>query len=126
MIKKEDISKIADILIPEGLKGEPPASQSRAVDFIIGYLENGSEFSDEISSLLEGLPDASLTDEAALRNAESKNPVPFRRLVELVYTAYYGDPAIVEKLGLPGQPQPGGHSMKPFDEKLLEAVRNPS
>ena len=126
MIKKEDISKIADIIIPEGGKGEPPASQSRAVDFIIGYLENGSEFSDEISSLLEGLPDASLTDEAALRKAESKNPLPFRRLVELVYTAYYGDPAIVEKLGLPGPPQPGGHIMKPFDEKLLEAVRNSS
>lgn len=120
MSTKEDISKIADMIIPEGVKGQPPASQSRAVDFIFGYLENGREFSDEISSLLAGLPESSLIDEAALKEVELEYPVPFGRLVELVYTAYYGDPAIVEKLGLPGPPQPGGHRMNPFDVNLLE------
>ena len=119
MMIKEDISQITDLIIPQGSKGEPPASQSRATDFITGYLENGREYSGEIISLLEELSKASLINEAALRQAESKFPEPFRRLVDLVYTAYYGDPEIVEKLGLPGPPQPSGHRMEPFDEDYL-------
>lgn len=119
MMTKEDISIIADLIIPQGQGGEPPASKSRASDFILDYLESGRKYSDEIIHLLEGLSEASCIDEAVLRQVESKYPEPFRRLVELVYTAYYGDPEIVEKLGLPGPPQPSGHRMEPFDERLL-------
>ena len=57
---------------------------------------------------------------------EFRNPDSFRRLVELIYTSYYGDPEIVEKLGLPGPPQPIGHSMNPFDANLLKAGKNAS
>ena len=123
IFKKEYISKITDIIIPAGAGGEPPASGSRAVEFIVGYLQEQAEYAAEIGDLLEKFPDSSKLGEPLLRQLESEYPEPFRRLVELVYTAYYGDPAIVEKLELPGPPQPKGYTIEPFDATLLEPVK---
>ena len=122
-LTKEYIAKIADILIPAGPTGEPSASQSRAVPFIIDYLKNGNPFTEEICSVFKEVPDISSIDEPLLGELERNSPEFFGRLVELVYTAYYGDPVIVEKLGLPGPPQPQGYSMEPFDVELLKTVR---
>ena len=124
LLTNEMITRIADLIIPAGPKGEPSASQSRAVAFIIDYLENGRTFTEEICNLLNEMPDIALIDEPMLIQLELNNPESFRRLVELVYTAYYGDPELVEKLGLPGPPQPKGYRMDPFDENLLKEVKS--
>ncbi|MDC7235621.1 MAG: hypothetical protein PQJ58_20530 [Spirochaetales bacterium] len=115
------LDMIMDIIIPAGESGEPPASGSRATGFLRNILETPDD-TEELGLLLLKISGTEHLTEKALREVESENPPAFARLVALVYEAYYGDPEIVEKLGLPGPPQPGGHEMKPFDTELLKPV----
>ena len=123
ILSNDRIAAIADLIIPAGPNGEPSASQSRAVSFIIDYLDTNKESAQQLCSLLEGLAREPSLDEPLLKQKELREPSSFQGLVELIYTAYYGDPAIVEELGLPGPPQPRGYHIEPFDGKLLEPVR---
>lgn len=115
------IEKIVDILIPPGKNGEPSGSQSRAGDFILTTLQN-QENRNELFEYFLKLSDLPILSETILQAEEKKNITLFKSMVELVYEAYYGDPVIVEKLELPGSPQPKGHEMKPFDTGLLKTV----
>lgn len=66
--------------------------------------------------------------EAALQLIEAENPARFFTLVVMAYNAYYTDPRVLRQVeantGYAARPpQPLGYEMKPFDERLLEKVR---
>ena len=77
---------------------------------------------------LAELLDRLVPDEPALRALEAERPDAFAALVELVYVAYYTDPRVLAHLeaatGYPARPpQPHGHPLEPFDERVLATVR---
>ena len=52
------------------------------------------------------------------------DPARFASLVTLVLSAYYQAPKVVAAFGWPARPpQPMGHVLPAFDERLLEPVR---
>lgn len=113
---------LADTLLP-GDGSWPPGSCTAAVGAILGAAPE-----------LDGLVDEAFTDldgdgrEAALRAAERTAPATADRLVEVAYTAYYTDPAVVAVLAAehgypPRPPQPLGYELPPFNEAVLEVVR---
>lgn len=124
MYDRKTIVQLIDILIPEGDNGEPPASKSRGADFIAEYITNKCENYIEIAEMLTVFAGEKNLNEETLKQFEKNNPEAFGLLINVVYTAYYGDPVIVEKLKTPEPPQPSGHSMKPFDIKLLDVMLN--
>jgi hypothetical protein len=62
--------------------------------------------------------------EAALRAVEAAHPVFFAALVEHAYRFYYTDLRVQRAVGLTdGPPQPRGHELPVFDERLLTIQR---
>ena len=62
--------------------------------------------------------------EAALRAVEAAHPVFFAALVEHAYRFYYTDLRVQRAAGLTdGPPQPRGHELPMFDERLLTIQR---
>jgi hypothetical protein len=62
--------------------------------------------------------------EAALRVVEAAHPVFFAALVEQAYRFYYTDPRVQRAVGLTeGPPQPRGHQLPVFNERLLVRQR---
>jgi hypothetical protein len=62
--------------------------------------------------------------EAALRSVEVAHPVFFAALVEHAYRFYYTDPRVQRAVGpTDGPPQPRGHELPAFDERLLTILR---
>ena len=79
---------------------------------------------DAITSLLgsSGL-NYQVTSEV-IQQFESSDPELFELLLEIVYTAYYSDTRVHERIGWKsGALQPDGHSMPPWDESVLDIVR---
>ncbi len=59
-----------------------------------------------------------------LRLVESTMPQRFTTFLQLVYTVYYMRPEVHARIGWSGRPpQPDGFELPPFDESLLEPVR---
>jgi hypothetical protein len=59
-----------------------------------------------------------------LRRLEAEQPAAFEALVIQAYWGYYSHPTVLERLGLdPTPPQPRGHVLEPFDERILDTVR---
>ena len=55
---------------------------------------------------------------------EEAMPEHFARLVALIYTTYYMQPEVDERIGWPGGAvQPEGFDVEPFDESILETAR---
>lgn len=83
--------------------------------------------------ILDGLPDDfrqldGYAQDAALRLREIASPQDFSDLIALAYGAYYTDERVLRHLarttGYPARPpQPLGYLLEPFDEKMLERVR---
>ena len=62
--------------------------------------------------------------EAALRAVEAAHPAFFTALVEHAYRFYYTDPRVQRVVGpTAGPPQPLGHELPAFDERLLTIQR---
>lgn len=62
--------------------------------------------------------------EEALRAVEARLPVFFAALVEQAYRHYYTDPRVQGAVGMTGgPPQPRGHQLPAFDERLLTIQR---
>jgi hypothetical protein len=62
--------------------------------------------------------------EGALRAVEAAQPVFFAALVEHAYRFYYTDPRVQRAVGMTdGPPQPRGHELPVFDERLLTIQR---
>ena len=60
----------------------------------------------------------------AIRMIESTLPQPFGLFLEMVYTAYYADERVHERIGRASHPSPHGvFPAEPFDESALEQVR---
>jgi hypothetical protein len=62
--------------------------------------------------------------ETALRAVEVAHPVFFAVLVEHAYRFYYTEPRVQRAVGMTdGPPQPRGHELPVFDERLLTIQR---
>ena len=60
----------------------------------------------------------------AIRVIERNIPDGFGTFLEIVYLAYYSQPAVHRRIGWVGRPpQPEGFELPPFDESVLETVR---
>ena len=60
----------------------------------------------------------------AIRVIERNIPDGFGTFLEIVYLAYYSQPAVQRRIGWVGRPpQPEGFDLPPFDESILETVR---
>jgi len=61
--------------------------------------------------------------EAVLQSASIENPDAFDALILHAYSGYYALPQVLAGIGAPVRPpQPLGHEMAPFDERLLARV----
>lgn len=59
-----------------------------------------------------------------LRFIETTIPEQFETFLHLVYTVYYMEPAVLNRVGWPdGPPQPEGFELPPFDESVLDQAR---
>ena len=58
----------------------------------------------------------------ALRQVEAEHPVFFRELVRQCYNFYYTNPEVFDLIGY-SMPDPQDYQPLPFDESLLEPVR---
>ena len=60
----------------------------------------------------------------ALQLIEETLPEQFSQFLQLVYTIYYMQPEVHERIGWPGGAvQPEGFEVEPFDESILETAR---
>ena len=60
----------------------------------------------------------------ALRALEAAIPQQFSIFLQLVYTVYYMEKTVHERIGWHGRPpQPEGYEMAPFDDAVLENAR---
>ena len=79
---------------------------------------------DAITSLLGSIGLNSQVTSEVIQQFESSDPELFELLLEIVYTAYYSDTRVHERIGWKsGALQPDGHSMPPWDESVLDIVR---
>ena len=62
--------------------------------------------------------------DTAIRAIEKNIPTKFGTFLEIVYLAYYSQPAVHRRIGWVGRPpQPEGFDLPPFDESILETIR---
>lgn len=79
---------------------------------------------DTITSILASTGLNSQVTSEVIQQFESSDPRLFELLLEIVYTAYYSDTRVHERIGWKsGAPQPEGHPMPPWDESILDRVR---
>jgi len=84
-----------------------------------------------LQTVLEALPAADDFSErnadardAAIGRVESAHPHEFGLWLDAVYTIYYMQPKVHQRIGWHGRsPQPDGNQMPPWDESVLEKVR---
>ena len=79
---------------------------------------------DAITSMLPSTGLNSQVTSEVIQQFESSDPRLFELLLEIVYTAYYSDTRVHERIGWKsGALQPEGHPMPPWDESILDIVR---
>ncbi len=79
---------------------------------------------DAITSILASTGLNSQVTSEVIQQFESSDPRLFELLLEIVYTAYYSDTRVHERIGWKsGALQPEGHPMPPWDESILDRVR---
>ena len=71
------------------------------------------------AGFVELAPDA---QDETLRQVEEENPVFFRELVRQCYNFYYTNPEVFDLIGY-AMPDPQDYQPLPFDESLLEPVK---
>ncbi len=127
------LERVQARLIPA--EGErPSAAESGCPAAVDGYLALRPELRRPVLGALQAIAAAAgaegfaALDESAqyesLRLVEGTHPNEFAELVRETYNAYYSNPAVLERLGAPGPPQPHGYATPPpLDPDRLEAVR---
>ena len=79
---------------------------------------------DAITSILASTGLNSQVTSEVIQQFESSDPRLFELLLEIVYTAYYSDIRVHERIGWKsGALQPEGHPLPPWDESILDRVR---
>jgi hypothetical protein len=64
------------------------------------------------------------TRASVIAATQNQQPAAFAHLMSECLIAYYEHPSVIEAFGWPSAPpQPSGHALTPFDDKLLEPVR---
>ena len=62
---------------------------------------------------------------SAISTVESNHRDIFELFIELIYLAYYSDPRVHRRIGWQTGPmQPNGHLLPPWDESILNKVKN--
>jgi hypothetical protein len=133
--ERQLLREVLDVLIP-GTSALPAAGQAGAAD----HVERRAEASPALRRTLgEGLatiailasrrhPDgfAALDHgqrESVLQCASTEAPGAFDALILHAYSGYYALPQVLAGIGAPARPpQPLGHEMAAFDERLLAHV----
>jgi hypothetical protein len=113
------LPSVLDLLLPAN--GHLPGAGALG---LAAHVEEEARARPQVAELLGQLA----PDERALHGLEEERPDAFAAFVELVYVAYYTDPRVLAHLeqttGYPARaPQPHGHALEPFDERVLETVR---
>ena len=88
-------------------------------------------FQDALTAVVGALPSPGdflvLDDDGqdtALRTVESSHPDAFGLWLDVVYTVYYMQPEVHQRLNWHGRsPQPEGNTMPPWDESVLSTIR---
>jgi hypothetical protein len=126
----EFLAALVDTLVPGGALSNgvtaPPAS---AID--VDWMNLESRHPAILASIAAaggGRGAFIASDERArtrlLENLQTAHPEAFTALVATVLVLYYEDPAVLAAFGWsPDPPQPHGHTLPRFDEKLLAPVK---
>jgi hypothetical protein len=130
--ERQDLSAAMDRLIPP--TGELPGAGSLGLAEIVeGFSARHAPFSDALLEFSESLTQSegarfhqrpAAEQNNTLKTIENSLPAMFHVVLELVYMAYYGDPRIQRAIGYRTGPlQPRGYELPPFDESVLETVK---
>ncbi len=103
----------------ERMAGEVPR-YAKAMETVLDALST-----DPLSRATGGFRALSPDDrDNAIRVIERNMPGDFGTFLEIVYLAYYSQSAVHQRIGWVGRPpQPEGFELPPFDESILETVR---
>lgn len=108
-----------DQIIPAG-DGMPSASEAGGLEYLDRIARQEPEVANQLRALL-----AELKKRKTLTEFEAKDPENFAHLRDYVYEAYYTQPRIWKLVGYQDYPTDhAGPHLPPFDESLLEPVRN--
>ena len=116
----------------------PGAGGMRLASEVEGKARQDARFGASVSAVLDGIEShtasgatggfAALVSEQLddlLRSVESTVPDHFGVFLDLAYTVYYSDPRVHQQIGWHGRtPQPDGNEMSPFDESVLNRMRD--
>lgn len=109
----------------------PGAGGMGLAEEVISRSQADERFDDAVGTVFSALPsstdfmalDAKGQDDA-LRTVESSHPDAFGLWLDIVYTIYYMQPAVHQRLSWHGRsPQPDGNEMPPWDESVLSEIR---
>ena len=135
-IRQDILTEVLDCLIPE----DPPMPSAGTVGVDI-YIQSVCEQSsvtesvvidvlnqtDKVSEEQMGAPFVELPNDdktAVLHAVEESCSTLFNDFLTLTYKGYYTNPKVVEVIGPDaGPPQPDGFTVKPFDERSVDRVR---
>ena len=133
---RDMLDAVVDLIIPpgDGVPGAGEAGVAEHVEGIAGVtpqsralLTNGLKVIEatsggSYSKEFVGLPDREKTE--VLEQVALQHPEFFAALVRETYSGYYSNPDVLRAKRLPlAAPQPEGYEVEPFDEALLEGVR---
>ncbi len=125
------LSAAMDRAIPAA--GDLPAAGAMGLaQEAVDRSEGDDRFWSALETVLSSLPSAREFGElhgdgqdAALSAVESGSPDAFGTWVDVVYTVYYMQPRVHQRIGWHGRtPQPEGNQMPPWDESVLANIRN--
>ncbi|MCX2718128.1 gluconate 2-dehydrogenase subunit 3 family protein [Lentiprolixibacter aurantiacus] len=135
--QKETLSLATDEIIPAN-KNMPSASEVGSLQYVTSIIEEMPELAPLFNSLIDEIESqsantykaafASLNREQrieVLKNLEQSSPELFNILKDFTYESYYTNEKVYSLIKY--EPHPTGTSgpdMEPFDEKLLERVKN--
>ena|SRR5438270_7780164 len=130
MTKDKFLAAMVDTLVPGGVLANgivAPAASSIGITWDALEERHGRVLA-AIATQAGGEEDFCLgTDEFradVLRQVERSRPQDFAALVTAVLTLYYESPNVLAAFGWPSRPpQPLGHELPPFDERLLAPVK---
>jgi hypothetical protein len=117
--EREALHTAMDQIIPAG-DGMPSASEAGGLEYLQRVARQEPEVANQLRSLL-----AELKERKTLTEFEAKDPQNFAHLRDYVYEAYYTQPRIWKLIGYHDYPTDhAGPHLPPFDESLLDPVRN--
>ena len=124
------LSAVMDRVIPP-VDDLPGAGSMGLATEVVQRSSSDERFNESLRIVLALLPsddDFEAMDEVrrdqAIALVEESDPANFGLWLDVVYTVYYMQPQVHQRLGWHGRPpQPEGNQMPPWDESVLGTVR---